>query len=143
MYDIVESIGEVGSIISYSCTRMTSVLRRYSLIDVRAQNMVILFDCSGYKYQTGQNIPSAPVMTTTDFASAYQQEIIFREADMVKDLGRFIHVYDTSNSNNLVQVFRQVMLLQNGRFEGITSIIAYICTWSADGISQAVLARIG
>jgi hypothetical protein len=105
--------------------------------------MVVLFDCSGYRYQTGQNIASAPVMTTTDFASAYQQEIVYREADIVKDLGRFIHVYDPSNSNNLVQVFRQVMLLQNGRFEGITSIISYICTWSADGTSQAVLARMG
>jgi len=122
---------------------MTSVLRRYSLIDVRAQNMFVLADCSGYTYQTTQSIVSAPVMSTTDFASAYQQTIIFQEADMVKDLGRFIHVYDPSNSNNLVQVFRQVMLIQNGKYEGVTSKIAYVCTWSADGLSDAKLARIG
>jgi len=122
---------------------MTSVLRKYSLIDVRSQNMYVLEDCSGYTYQTTQSIVSAPVMTITGFSSAYQQTIVYRVADMVKDMGRFIHVYDPSNSNNLVQVFRQVMLLQNGKAEGITSKIAYVCTWSASGLSDAKLARIG
>lgn len=122
---------------------MTSVLRKYSLIDVRAQNLYVLADCSGFTYVTTQSIASAPVMTTIDFASAYQQTVIYRSADMVKDLGRFIHVYDPSNSNNLVQVFRQVMLVQNGKTEGVTSKIAYVCTWSADGLSDAKLARIG
>jgi hypothetical protein len=122
---------------------MTSVLRKYSLIDVRAQNMYVLADCSGYTYVTTQNIAAAPVMSKTDFASAYQQTVVFLVADMVKDLGRFIHVYDTANSNNLVQVFRQVMLLQNGTTEGVTTKIAYVCTWSADGLTDAKLARIG
>ena len=105
--------------------------------------MIVLTDCSGYTYVTTQSIASSPVMSTTDFASAYQQTAVFREADMVKDLGRFIHVYDRSYSNNLVQVFRQVMLLKNGRSEGITSTIAYVCTWSADGLTDAKLSRIG
>ena len=78
--------------------------------------MYVLADCSGFTYVTTQSIPTAPVMSTTDFASAYQPQIGFLTADMVKDLGRFIHVYDPSNRNNLVQIFRQVMLIQNGRF---------------------------
>lgn len=82
-------------------------------------------------------------MTTTQFAAAYPPTVLFLQADMVKDLGRFIHVYDPAFSNNLVQVFRQVMLIQNGMFEGVTSKIAYICTWSADGLTDAPLARIG
>jgi len=105
--------------------------------------MYVLADCSGFTYQTTQSIVSAPVMSVTEFASAYQQTVLYQVADMVKDMGRFIHVYDPSRSNNLVQVFRQVMLLQNRSAEGITTKIAYVCTWSADGISDAKLARIG
>lgn len=122
---------------------MTSVLRRYAQIDVRSQNMYVLNDCSGFTYVTTQSIASAPVMSTTDFASAYQQTVVYQPGDMVKDLGRSINVYNTDYSNNLVQVFRQVMLIQNGRYEGITTKIAYVCTWSADGLTDGHLARIG
>jgi len=143
VYDLIEGINWSESIISYGCTRMTSVLRRFSQIDVRSQNLYVLADCSGYTYVTTQSIASAPVMTTTDFASAYQQTVLYLPGDMVKDLGRFIHVYDPAYSNNLVQVFRQVMLLKNRAFEGVTTKIAYVCTWSADGLTDGQLARIG
>jgi len=122
---------------------MTSVLRKYSLIDPRAQYMYVLENCSGYTYITTQSIPSAPVMSTTDFASAYQPSIVFQPADMVKDLGRSIYVYFPSSSNNQVQIFRQVMLVSSRNYEGITTKIGYVCTWSADGLSDAKLARIG
>jgi hypothetical protein len=82
-------------------------------------------------------------MSATDFASAYPPSFAFLTGDMVKDLGRSINVYDTAVGNNLLFVYRQVMLVNNSSAEGITGKIAYVCTWSADGTTRAQLARIG
>jgi hypothetical protein len=85
-------------------------------------------------------------MTIQEFAAAYPSTAIFLAGQIVKDLGRFINVFDPGNSNNLYQVYRQVMLYSgppNGQYEGVTKQIAYICTWSADGVSQADYARTG
>jgi len=126
---------------------MTSVLRRYSQIDVRQQFMTVLdISAVAYTYNITSNTPSAPVMTKTNFGLAYQFTLVFLQGQMLKDLGRFIHVYDPSNSNNLYQVYRQVMLVDGLRgtaiYEGVTPKIGYICTWSADD-THVLLARIG
>ena len=83
----------------------------------------------------------------SDFFNAYPSTAIFLNGNLLKDLGRSINVYDPSSSNNLYQVYRQVMLISgprgSGGYEGVTNKIAYICTWSADGYGQADLARMG
>jgi hypothetical protein len=87
-------------------------------------------------------------MSIKDFNDAYKNTTQFLVGFMVKDLGRFIHVYDPASANNLYQIFRQVMLVGPQRvtgsagYEGVTSQIAYVCTWSADN-SHAVLSRTG
>ena len=126
---------------------MTSVLRRYAQIDPRSQNIIVLSDCSGRIYDPAANIPSSPVMPKSDFLNAYPNKAIFLNGQLLKDLGRSINVYDPAYSNNLYQIFRQVMWISGtrgtGRFEGVTNQIAYVCTWSADGTGQADLARMG
>ena len=126
---------------------MTSVLRRYAQIDPRSQNIIVLTDCSGRTFNAAANIPSAPVMPKNNFINAYPYTTVFLNGNLLKDLGRSINVYDPNNSNNLYQVYRQVMLISGpigtGGYEGVTSKIAYICTWSADGYGQADLARMG
>ena len=126
---------------------MTSVLRRYAQIDPRSQNIIVLTDCSGRTFNPAANIPSAPVMPISDFNNAYPFTTVFLNGNLLKDLGRSINVYDPSNSNNLYQVYRQLMLISgpigSGKYEGVTTKIAYVCTWSADGYGQADLARIG
>ena len=108
--------------------------------------MVIISDCSGFTYNTTANVVSAPVLSIQAFTAAYPSTAIFLAGQVVKDLGRSINVFDPANSNNLYQIYRQVMLFSgpdNGQYEGVTKQIAYICTWSADGVSQADVARTG
>jgi len=121
---------------------MTSVLRRYAQIEPRLQNMVVLADCSGWTYDSSSNITSSPVMSLENFTAAYNPTLLFLQNQLVKDLGRAIHVYDPANSNNLYQVYRQVMLVYGPGIEGISSQIAYVCTWSDDN-TNALLARTG
>jgi hypothetical protein len=86
-------------------------------------------------------------MPISDFLNAFPNTAVFLNGQLLKDLGRSINVYDPAASNNLYQIFRQVMLISgtrgSGGFEGVTNKIAYICTWSADGVGQADLARMG
>ena len=121
---------------------MTSVLRRYAQIDPRSQNMVVLADCSGWTYDSSSNVTSSPVMALETFLAAYNSTAIFLQNQLVKDLGRSINVYDPASSNNLYQVYRQVMLLYGPGIEGISTQIAYVCTWSDDD-THALLARMG
>lgn len=123
---------------------MTSVLKRYSQIDPRMQYMVILdTSAGGHTFNITANTVSSPVMTIANFTAAYPQTVVFLAGDMVKDLGRQINVYNPSNNNVLYQIFRQVMLVSGIRYEGISSKIAYICTWDANGDTQIRLARCG
>ena len=123
---------------------MTSVLRRYAQIDQRSRNLVVLgLSCPGYQYSPTSNIVSSPVMTISDFASAYPTVVQYQTGEILKDLGRAIHVYDPDHSNNLAQIYAQVMQISNATQEGISSKIAYVCSWSADGVSQGLLARVG
>ena len=128
---------------------MTSVLRRYSQMDSRTQYFFVLdVSCTGYTFNTRSPISSAPVMSIADFNTAYAPTMQYLVGFMLKDLGRFIHVYDPNSSNNLYQIYRQVMLVGPQRptnsagFEGVTSQISYVCTWSADNTSSP-LARSG
>ena len=128
---------------------MTSVLRRYSQIDNRLQYFVVLdISCIGYTYVASSGISQSPVMTIANFKKAYANTTQFLVGFMVKDLGRFIHVYDPNSANNLYQVYRQVMLVGpqtitgSAGNEGVTTQIAYVCTWSADN-THAILSRTG
>jgi hypothetical protein len=98
-------------------------------------------------YNVTSNVTSEPTMSISSFNTAYQANIytglVFPVGSLLKDLGRFIHVYDPSNSNNLWRVYRQMMLVSGITQEGISSQIGYVCTWAADGISQAILGRVG
>ena len=118
------------------------MLRRYAQIEPRSQNMVVLADCSGWTYDTSSNITSSPVMSLENFTAAYIPTLLFLQNQLVKDLGRSINVYDPANSNNLYQVYRQVMLVYGPGIEGISTQIAYVCTWSDDN-THALLARMG
>lgn len=125
---------------------MTSVLRRFAQINPRSQFMVVIEEAGApyVIYNPVSNITSEPVMAKEDFIQAYPlADLFFPAGSMIKDLGRFIHVYDPANSNNLWQVYRQMMLVSGTAQEGISSKIGYVCTWSADGTSQALLARVG
>jgi len=83
-------------------------------------------------------------MAKEDFIQAYPVGgLLFQEGALLKDLGRSINVYDPANSNNLYQVYRQMMLVSGAGQEGISSQIGYVCTWAADGTSQAILGRVG
>jgi len=129
---------------------MTSVLRRYSQADPRTQYFFVLDEvCYGYTYVASSGISQSPVMTIADFKGAYARTMEYRTGFMLKDLGRFIHVYDPNSANNLYQIYRQVMLVGQQSIttgsagnEGVTTQISYICTWSSDNTSSP-LARTG
>jgi hypothetical protein len=123
---------------------MTSVLRRYSLIEPRIKYLTVITDCSGYTLNSGSI--SNPLMDYPSFAAAYTQTIDFPAASLVQDLGRAITVYDpTIPGSPHIALLRQVMLVNGPGIEGINSNIAYICTWADGGpdIEACVLARTG
>jgi hypothetical protein len=123
---------------------MTSVLRRYSLIEPRIKYLTVITDCSGYTLNSGSI--SNPLMDYPSFAAAYTKTIDFFAASLVQDLGRAITVYDpTIPGSPHIALLRQVMLVNGPGVEGINPNIAYICTWADGGpdIEACVLARVG
>jgi len=123
---------------------MTSVLRRYSLIEPRIKFFTVVTDCSGYTLNSGA--VSGPLMDYASFAAAYTQTASFGASTLLQDLGRAITVYDpTIVGSPHIAIFRQVMLVNGPDIEGINSNIGYICVWS-DGnptYEACIVARTG
>ena len=111
---------------------MTSVLKRYAQIDPRTGFFRTFGTCLGYTLKT--NSTSNPVMMDVEFVAAFVPSSISFASDLLlKDLGRQITVYDTTGTGSPhIAIFRQVMQVNGPLEEGISSNIAYICTW-ADG----------
>lgn len=131
---------------------MTSVLRRYAQIDPQSQNVIVIADANFYEYDVTQSILSSPVMSYTDFKAAYGNNTgVFPAGALLKDMGRFIHVYDPTIRNNKIYIFRQMMEINGATVEGISDKIGYVCTWASSSIVSlyplnyvvAQLARIG
>jgi hypothetical protein len=123
---------------------MTSVLKRYSLIEQRIAYFTVITDCSGWTLTAGAI--SGPVMDVSGFLASYATTTSFNASNLVQDLGRSITVYDPNVAGSPhTALLRQVMLVNGPGVEGNNSNIAYVCTWS-DGntnIDLATLARTG
>ncbi len=109
---------------------MTSVLKRFAQIDPSVQNFYVIGDCSGWAI-TPSGI-SSPVMSVTDFNTAFDPSSNIVAGSLLKDLGRQITVYDPSTSlaSPHVAIFRQVMVMNGASNEGISNRIFYICVWT-------------
>lgn len=109
---------------------MTSVLRRYAHIDPRVAFFQPLDSVAGWTLDPSSN--STQMMTVDAFNAAFnEQPSQFSVGFLLKDLGRQITVYDpTTPGSAHVAVFRQVMQVSGpAGYEGLSSNIAYICTW--------------
>jgi len=127
---------------------MTSVLRRFAQIEPRIAFFTVLDDVTGYTLDVSGS--SSPVMTNTAFNAAFTDTpSLFGLGWLLKDLGRQITVYDpTTPGSAHVAIFRQVMQVRGAPGnEGISSNIAYICTWEDGsgvyGYAPAPVARTG
>jgi len=130
---------------------MTSVRRRFAQIEPRIAFFIALDDVSGYTVKTNFPPPS-PIMTVVDFTAAFdvsasEFHVTFPTGYLLKDLGRQITVYDpTIVGSPHIALFRQVMQVSGplGN-EGVSTKIAYICTWEdGSGAYQvAAVARTG
>lgn len=113
---------------------MTSVLRRYAQIEPRVQYFSVLTMYPIEGWTLNSTATSSPTMTETAFLAAFTSTPnTFTGYNLLKDLGRQITVYNPAIAGSPhVAVFRQVMGVNGPGIEGISSNIAYICTW-ADG----------
>ena len=119
---------------------MTSVLRRYSLIEPRIQYFTVMTLNPIDGWVLNPAFASSPVMDVSSFVAAFVYiPNKFTGQHLLKDLGRQITVYDSNTTGSPhVAVFRQVMEVNGPGVEGISSNIGYICVWT-DGPSPIFL----
>ena len=125
---------------------MTSVLKRPSQINPRIAFFIVLDNTDGYTLNA--LFSSSPVMQTTTFNAAFTATpATFTGGNLLKDLGRQITVYDpTTPGSAHIALFRQVMqVVGPAGNEGVSSNIAYICTWEdgSGAYTVAPVARTG
>ena len=120
-------------------------MKRYAQIDQRIMFFRTFGTCIGYTLNT--NSTSSPIMTDDDFIAAFTATASFGPNLLLKDLGRQITVYDTTVPGSAhIAIFRQVMEVLGPLDEGISTNIAYICTWgdgSGGVFAVAPVARTG
>jgi len=130
---------------------MTSVLRRYAQINQSVQFFTLLANCFGFTLNQGSI--SSPVMTMAEFAAAYNPSmtINYTTNSLLKDLGRQITVYDPNVVGSPhIAIFREVMIVDGSKREGISNRNVYICVWADtpvngtnSNIRPALVARTG
>jgi len=106
----------------------------------------VLDDVPGYTLKP--NFISNPIMPITTFNGAFTATpATFTSGNLLKDLGRQITVYDpTTPGSAHIALFRQVMqVIGPAGNEGVSTNIAYICTWEDGSGAYAVapVARTG
>lgn len=124
---------------------MTSVLKRPAQINPRTGFFIVLDNTDGYTLNA--LFSSSPIMPVATFNGAFSNTITFTGGYLLKDLGRQITVYDpTTPGSAHIAIFRQVMqVFGPAGNEGVSTNIAYICTWEDGSGAYAVapVARTG
>lgn len=134
---------------------MTSVLRKYSLIDQRFRNFVVIADCSGWTLDSGAS--SSSLMEVSAFVDSFTSATIgLSQGYQLRDLGRQITVYNGSITGSPhIAIFRQMRVENGSGQEGVPTgalPVYYVCTWTdKEGaqsagfgyIQAAKIARIG
>ncbi len=141
---------------------MSSVLKSYSQIPVRAKYLIGIAAAAAQKTGVGAdgvsafslapgehiNVESLAMADAVTDAASYSGSVAVGAGKLFKDMGRQITVLDTDDATHLA-VYRQVQIVDGATNEGVGGGEAdgfnaniYLRVWAADGLN-VVVARTG
>ena len=141
---------------------MSSVLKSYSQIPVRAKYLIGIAAAAAQKTGVGANgvsafslapgehinVESLAMAADVTAAASYSGSVAVGAGKLFKDMGRQITVLDTDDATHLA-VYRQVQIVDGAANEGVGgdesngfNANIYLRVWAADGLN-VVVARTG